>query len=287
MTTIGEAVRELIQFGEDNQIANIVDHAQTLTLLANTFGEKRPRELTTADIDMFFREVTADARAAMHGEWEGRYATHYRYADGGLPWQLKGPANHLRDLLARFDPPTKRALDLGCGDGVQALYMATQGWQVTGVDISATIIDVAKANARREQVDCEFVVGDVLALSLPRNSFDLVYDRGCFHHLGVASYEAYKRLVRNLLRDGGRFQLVGHSPGRFPDRFSDLLLGLFSRLIKYICDGVAEGGLGKSQLVEIFGDAFDIRQMDVIPHDNPKLPFFFLCAEMERRGGES
>lgn len=283
MTTIGESVRELIQFGEDNRIPNIVDNAQTLTLFANTFGEKRPRELTTADIDMFFRDVAADDRAAMHGDWEARYATHYRYTDGGLPWQLEGPANHLRDLLTRFDPPTKRALDLGCGDGVQATYVAKQGWQVTGVDISATIIEIAKANARREQVDCELIVGDVLGLSLPANSFDLVYDRGCFHHIGVVHYEAYKRLVRNLLREGGRFQLVCHSPGRFPDRFSDLVLGLFSRVIKYICDGVAESGFGKSQLDEIFGDAFAVRQMDVIPHDNPKRPFFFLCAEMVRR----
>lgn len=280
MTTIGEAVLELIQFGEDNRIPNIVDNAQTLTLFANTFGEKRPRELTTADIHRFFRDVAADDRAAMHGDWEARYATHYRYTDGGLPWQLEGPANHLCDLMKRFDPPTKRALDLGCGDGVQAMYMAKQGWQVTGVDISATIIEIAKATAHREQVDCEFIVADALGLSLPRNSFDLVYDRGCFHHIGVAHYDAYKRMVRDLLRDGGRFQLVCHSPGRFPDRFSDLLLGLFSRVIKYICDGVAESGFGKSQLIEIFGDAFDIRQMDVIPHDNPKRPFFFLCAEM-------
>lgn len=282
MTTVGEAVRELIQFGEDNRIANVVDNAQTLTLFANTFADKRPRELTTVDIHRFFSEVAADARAEMHGDWEGRYATHYRFADGGLPWQLEGPASHLRDLLTRFDPPTKRALDLGCGDGVQTAYLAKQGWQVTGVDISATIIEVAKATARREQVDCEFIVADVLGLSLPRNSFDLIYDRGCFHHIGVASYEAYKRRVRDLLRDGGRFQLVCHSPGRFPDRSSDLFLGLFSRVIKYICDGVAESGFGKSQLGEIFGDTFAIRQMDVIPHDNPKRPFFFLCAEMVR-----
>jgi len=279
MTTIGEAVRELIQFGEDNQIPNIVDNAHLLALFANTFDDKRPRELTTADIHTFFKAVAGD-RAAMPEDWEARYANHYRHCDGGMPWQLEGPANHLCELLKRFKSPTKRALDLGCGDGVQAMYMAKQGWHVTGVDISATIIDVARAKARREQVDCEFIVSDVLALSLPPNSFDLVYDRGCFHHIGVAHFDAYKRLVRGLLRDGGRFLLVCHSPGRFPDRFADLLLGLFSRAIKYICDGVAEGGFGKSQLIEIFGDAFDIRQIDVIPHDNPRRPFLFLCAEM-------
>jgi ubiquinone/menaquinone biosynthesis C-methylase UbiE len=283
MTTIGEAVRELIQFGEDNQIPNIVDNAHTLTLFANTFGGKRPRELTTADIHVFFREVAGDDDlVAMPGDWEARYASHYRLCDGGMPWQLDGPANHLCDLMKRFDPPTKRALDLGCGDGVQASYLAKQGWQVTGVDISATIIDIATATARREQVDCEFIVADALALSLPRNSFDLVYDRGCFHHIGVAHYDAYKRMVRELLRDGGRLLLVCHSPGRFPDRYSDLLLGLFSRVIKYICDRVTESGFGKNQLVEIFSDAFDIRQIEVIPHDNPKRPFSFLCAEMAR-----
>jgi SAM-dependent methyltransferase len=255
MTTIGEAVRELIQFGEDNRIPNIVDNARTLTLFANTFGDKRPRELTTADIHRFFEEVAGVDLAAMPENWEDRYASHYRHFDGGMPWQLAG----------------------------QAIYMAKQGWQVTGVDISATIVEVATAKARREPVDCEFIVADVLGLSLPPNSFDLVYDRGCFHHIGVAHYDAYKRLVRKLLRDdGGRFLLVCHSPGRFPDRHADLLLGLFSRVIKYICDRVGEGGFGKSQLVELFGDAFDIRQMDVIPHDNPKLPFTFLCAEMAR-----
>ncbi len=282
MTTIGESVRELIQFGEDNRIPNIVDNARVLTLLANTFGDKRPRELTTADIRRFFEEVAGVDLAAMAENWEERYASHYRHFDGGFPWQLAGPANHLRDLLDRFDPPTKRALDLGCGDGVQAIYMAKQGWQVTGVDISATIVEVAKTKARREAVDCEFIAADVLGLELPPNSFDLVYDRGCFHHIGVAHYDAYKRLVRGLLRDGGRFMLVCHSPGRFPDRHADLLLGMFSRVIKYICDGVGEGGFGTIQLVELFGDAFDIRQMDVIPHDNPKLPFTFLCAEMAR-----
>lgn len=80
-------------------------------------------------------------------------------------------------ILERFvkDRPTGHALELGCGKGDDAVWLAKQGWTVTAVDISETALGYAKANAKRNGIESQitFEAHD-LTKSLPEGVFDLV-----------------------------------------------------------------------------------------------------------------
>lgn len=98
--------------------------------------------------------------------WESHYRT------SGQVWS--GRANAvLVDVAGAL--PVGRVLDLGCGEGGDAVWLAGRGWRVTAVDVSATALERSAAHAAttgvRERID--FQVHD-LALSFPDGAFDLV-----------------------------------------------------------------------------------------------------------------
>ena len=99
--------------------------------------------------------------------WEAHYSGHDR------PWSGKANA-----ILARFaEPlPTGTALDLGCGVGGNALWLARRGWQMTAVDISSNALARAAAHAATAGVSdrISFQQHD-LARTFPTGVFDLVY----------------------------------------------------------------------------------------------------------------
>jgi SAM-dependent methyltransferase len=104
--------------------------------------------------------------------------------------------------------PAGRALDLGCGTGTNAIYLARHGWDVTGVDFSP----LALQQARQKAMDIpkvRFVEGDVSQLShLNVNGpFDFVLDIGCFHGLTDQQRGRYVQEVARVTRPGAIMML--------------------------------------------------------------------------------
>lgn len=98
--------------------------------------------------------------------WESRYAEK--------PQMWSGRVNaHLATVAGELTPG--RALDLGCGEGADAIWLATQGWQVVAVDIATNALDRARsaAEARGVAERIDFQHHD-LSESFPAGSFDLV-----------------------------------------------------------------------------------------------------------------
>ena len=100
-------------------------------------------------------------------QWEARYASVDRLWSGE-------PNDWLPELAADWDPGT--ALDIGCGEGDDALWLAARGWEVTGVDLSPTAVGRLRDGARRAGLDgrVRALVLDVAAEPLPAGPFDLV-----------------------------------------------------------------------------------------------------------------
>jgi 2-polyprenyl-3-methyl-5-hydroxy-6-metoxy-1,4-benzoquinol methylase len=73
------------------------------------------------------------------------------------------------------------ALELGCGEGRNAIYMAKQGVKVTAIDISPVAIDNAKRIANEKGVNVNFLCGDALQFKSDIQ-YDFIYDSGMFHH---------------------------------------------------------------------------------------------------------
>lgn len=132
-----------------------------------------------------------------------------RYAEADTVWSGK-PNQALVDVVGAL--PAGRALDLGCGEGGDSIWLAQQGWQVTGVDISPTALRRARAAARSAGVpedDIRWVSAD-LATWAPDESYDLV--SACFLHSPVEfpRTEVLRRAA-GAVASGGLLLLVGHA----------------------------------------------------------------------------
>lgn len=138
-----------------------------------------------------------------------RYRVLYRV--GFTPWDQNQVPAELSELVE--GPSTLvpgRALDVGCGTGTQAVYLAEHGWQVTGVDAVERALAQARRRVEEKGVEVRWVAGDVARLSTLGldNGFSLVHDRGCFHDLSPAAREGYARGVGELAAPGATLLLL-------------------------------------------------------------------------------
>jgi SAM-dependent methyltransferase len=99
-------------------------------------------------------------------QWDARYREH-----GAAMWSGR-PNGRLVAEVTGLAPG--RALDVGCGEGADAIWLAQRGWSVTAVDISTVAVDRARQLAGDDGVVVEWISGDALALDLPARSYDLV-----------------------------------------------------------------------------------------------------------------
>lgn len=91
-----------------------------------------------------------------------------------------------RELLRCIPSHARRALDVGCGDGLLARAIAGQGLDVVGIDVSAGMIALARARTPHD-LRIEYRVGDVMTAPLSAGAFDLVVTVNMVHHLPLAS----------------------------------------------------------------------------------------------------
>ncbi|NUP39812.1 MAG: class I SAM-dependent methyltransferase [Streptomyces sp.] len=133
--------------------------------------------------------------------WDGVYAARPA-ADAPQP------NVRLTETVAGLPPGD--ALDLGCGDGGDALWLAGQGWQVTAADISAVAVERLAARARAHGLgDRVIAVRHDLHTSFPPGGFDLI----CAHYLHTPCDLDRATVLRSAayaLRPGGRLLVVDH-----------------------------------------------------------------------------
>jgi 2-polyprenyl-3-methyl-5-hydroxy-6-metoxy-1,4-benzoquinol methylase len=142
------------------------------------------------------------------------------YANGDLPWDIGRPQPAFRRLAeaGAIDSPV---LDSGCGTGEHALLLAARGFEVVGVDVSATAIRTAQEKARERGLAATFVVGDVLDLSAIGRTFRSVIDSGMFHTLDDPERQRYVAELAQTVEPGGRVFLLCFSertPGQLGPR---------------------------------------------------------------------
>ena len=131
------------------------------------------------------------------------------YEEGRTPWDMDEPQPELVKFAKKL-PPCK-ALDLGCGTGSNAIFLAQNGFDVTGVDLSNVAIKKAKAKAKKaggatrdaKGWRVKFVQGSVLDLHFLGQRFDLITDVGCFHSLGKGERERYAESLADALENSG------------------------------------------------------------------------------------
>jgi SAM-dependent methyltransferase len=107
--------------------------------------------------------------------------------------------------------PVGRALDLGCGLGRAALYLARLGWQVDAIDFIPQAIAEARARAGQAGLDqVRFHLGSVTQLDFLTGPYDFALDVGCAHSFSPDELRAYHRELLRLLTPGGHYLLFAH-----------------------------------------------------------------------------
>lgn len=145
------------------------------------------------------------------------------YRLGTPPWDTP-PPDELKAVIEEPDAlPPGRALDIGCGSGANVIYLATQGWQATGVDFSPVAIRIAR-NAARAVPNAHFIEGDATKLNQLdiAQPIDLAIDMGGYHSLPQDAKPVYVAQLAALLKSGTpllMWQGIGLKPGEIPDAF--------------------------------------------------------------------
>jgi 2-polyprenyl-3-methyl-5-hydroxy-6-metoxy-1,4-benzoquinol methylase len=130
--------------------------------------------------------------------WQERYRT------GDTPWETGHPSTELQRVLHETKLPPGRALDAGCGTGANAVWLARQNFDVTGVDISERAIEQARKRAADDGVVVRFLVADLCDPTADLTGpFDFIFDRGCYHVIRRAGRLAdYLRTLDRLTHPG-------------------------------------------------------------------------------------
>ncbi len=175
-----------------------------------------------------------------------------------VPFFVNKPDENLVHYFEKEMIFPSKVLELGCGAGRNAIYLAKKGCSVVGVDLSKNALEWAKKRISEEDVNVELVCANIFDLDFQQESFDFIYDSGCFHHIAPHRRVSYIEIINRLLKQDGYFALCSFEEnGTYGgSALTDEEVYLKRSL---------EGGLGytKSQLQEIFNflEEIEIRKM--------------------------
>ncbi|WP_394844860.1 class I SAM-dependent methyltransferase [Pendulispora brunnea] len=144
------------------------------------------------------------------------------YAAGDLPWDTGQPDPRLVEFIESGAIVPGRALDVGCGTGTDAIWLAERGFDVLGIDLSPLAVDQARSKLGASKLRCRFAALDFLAAAPAEPPFDFVFDRGCFHGFDEAEERSrFARRVAAALTTGGLWlSLIRSTEGPARDKGS-------------------------------------------------------------------
>jgi cyclopropane fatty-acyl-phospholipid synthase-like methyltransferase len=140
------------------------------------------------------------------------------YKKGVPPWDIAGPQPEIEQLAGDLKSPI---LDVGCGTGENALYVAGLGHEVLGIDIVPAAIEKALAKASERSLAADFRVWNAMKLQDLGRKFNSVIDSGFFHTLSDEERPAFAETLASVLNPGGKYFMLCFSefePGSWGPR---------------------------------------------------------------------
>ena len=127
--------------------------------------------------------------------------------EGAPPWEIGRPQDDIVRLHGRGGFKGD-VLDLGCGSGSNALFLASKGLNVLGIDRVPAAIEKAKARAAAEGSKAEFQVADALDLKKLGRKFDTILDCGLFHTFSDADRAKYVKSLASAIKARGVLHIL-------------------------------------------------------------------------------
>ncbi len=134
-----------------------------------------------------------------------REAWNQRYADAELVWSAEANRFLVQEVA---DLPPGRALDLGAGEGRNAIWLAERGWRVTAVDFSGVGLQKARHLAEARGVEVDWIEADLRSYQPSQSAFDLVVL--IYIHLPGEERRAVVRRAADAVAAGGTLLVIGH-----------------------------------------------------------------------------
>jgi len=129
---------------------------------------------------------------------------------GTPPWDIGRPQGEFVKLEEKGRIQGD-VVDVGCGTGENALYLAGRGHKVLGVDSAELAIKKAKQKATERRIDAEFKIWDVLRLGKLGRTFDTVIDCGFFHTLSDEGRVIFERNLGSVVKKEGMYFMLAFS----------------------------------------------------------------------------
>lgn len=138
----------------------------------------------------------------------------------GTPaWDIGHPQPAFEVLVKDGEIKPGRALDIGCGRGDNAIMLAENGCDVTGIDLVGDAISDAKKKVAERHVKVNFLVGDVLKMDqlFREAEFDIVIDSGLFHEMTDEERPDFAQQLHRVLKPGGKYFMLCFSDKELGD----------------------------------------------------------------------
>lgn len=152
-----------------------------------------------------------------------RRALEEYYRSGKPPWDTGVTPPELVALIEGGGAlPSGRALELGCGTGTNAVYLARHGWEVVAVDLVERAIEQAREKADAAGVAVRLLHGDATRLDEldAPGPYDLFFDLSCYCGIPTHRRDAYAAGLTRRAAPGARLLMFGYGPGTLDDTFS-------------------------------------------------------------------
>ncbi|MCI5161100.1 MAG: class I SAM-dependent methyltransferase [Candidatus Electrothrix sp. AX5] len=176
------------------------------------------------------------------------------YDDNELPWDTGMPEISLINLISLWPKGISRVLEVGCGTGTNAVWLAEQGLEVTAMDISEKAIAVAEKRCAQHEVQCRLLTDNFLTCA-PVGQYDLLFDRGCFHCTdGEEARQSFVRQAALNLKPGGYW------------------LSLIGNKDQVATDKKGPPRLSAAEVCSAVEPAFEILSLESVLKPLPKLP---------------
>ena len=155
------------------------------------------------------------------------------YHDGKTaPWDSHVPAEDLVKIVENGKIKKGRTIVLGCGTGNNAIYLAQQGFEVVGLDVSPTGLGIAQQRAEKAGVKVRWMLADVL--NPPQlKPFDFIFDRGCYHNVRYVDAKGFVNSVKELSRPGTQIHILSLNRKGPPGILEETIRGDWSKPFEF------------------------------------------------------
>ncbi len=131
-----------------------------------------------------------------------------RYATKDTPWDSGRPSLELQRVLEEHRIEPCNVLEIGCGTGTNAVFLASQGFSVTALDISSLAIEQARARAAEAGVSVDFQAADLLAPMTLNRTFPFVFDRGFYHGIRRENLSGFLDTLEGVTAPGSLYLVL-------------------------------------------------------------------------------